>query len=286
MAIKSLEGFIKTFKKFQKNDNYEYFYRGHSDFRYQLLPSIYREKCLIVSEDKIFREIIIRTPHEFTSQKNTMEQLVKMQHYGLPTRLLDVTTNPLVALFFSCLKQVIDGEVLILRIPKSEVKFFDSDTVSVISNISKMSIDFSIGSTNKENIDLFNATMPIPLLIHQIRNEKYQFQPIINPIDLFKVLAVRVKLDNERIIKQNGAFLLYGINKKKEEPAKIPKSWILNSTFNHFDFRISNEHKLKILKDLDVMGINESTMFPDLPNQTKYVTDIFKQNSKSLSQKN
>lgn len=39
-------------------------------------------------------------PDEFLG--NRFDSLVKMQHFGMPTRLLDTTTNPLVALYFAC----------------------------------------------------------------------------------------------------------------------------------------------------------------------------------------
>ncbi len=63
-----------------------------------------------------------------------------MQHYSLPTRLLDLTANPLMALYFACGEDTSSaegGEVLVLRIPKRQVKYFDSDTVSVIANLSR-----------------------------------------------------------------------------------------------------------------------------------------------------
>ena len=273
--ISSIIGFIKTLKKFHKDKNYEYFYRGHADFEYKLLPSIYRDN-FIKNENNIYREIIIRTPNEFINHKAAIEQLVKMQHYGLPTRLLDITTNPLVALYFACGISKNDGEVLILKVPKNDVKFFDSDTVTILSNVAKRPIDFDISNTTKSDIDKFNKESPIPYLLHEIRDEKPQFLPIIDPDDFNRVIPVKVKMDNERIIKQNGLFLLFGINDKKEIPAKIPDDWVLNNTFKHYDFKISNNQKDKILKDLDIMGINESTMFPELPKQTEYVKNYFK----------
>ena len=56
----------------------------------------------------------------------------------LATRLLDVTSNALAALFFACReKERTNGEVLVFDIPADDVKYYNSGTVSVISNVAR-----------------------------------------------------------------------------------------------------------------------------------------------------
>ena len=111
--------------------DYHIFYRGQSDKKYGLLPSIYREETLIQNEDKIFRDIIAQCPTDFKGSTSAFEKLVKMQHYSLPTRLLDITTNPLVAMYFACDDDEVDGKLFRFEVKTSDIKYFDSDMVGI-----------------------------------------------------------------------------------------------------------------------------------------------------------
>lgn len=270
MAIKNISNFVTELRKISRNRNFEFYFRGHSDVSFDLKPSIYRQRY-IKNESIIFKEFILKSPNDFVNEKSALEKLVKMQHYGIPTRLLDLTTNPLVALYFACKEKVKkNGQVLVFRIPKQDVKYYDSDTVSILANIAKRSIDFNIINYSRERIE-FNNSEHIAYLLHEIKEEKSYFQSIIDPNDIERVVAVKVKQSNSRIIKQSGAFLIFGIKGEKSKPAIIPNEWILNLNAKGVDFEINNDSKDEILEELDLLGINEATLFPELENQALYI---------------
>lgn len=134
--IKNIEDFVKKISSIITGGNNTVFYRGHSDESYKLEPSIYRGNY-INNEHKIYRDIISKVPNEFEGKK-TIEALALMQHYGVPTRILDLTTNALVALYFACLgNNDKDGEVLVFGISEELVCYSDSDRVTVLANLAK-----------------------------------------------------------------------------------------------------------------------------------------------------
>ena len=108
--VTSVSDFIKKIVQLNKEAGTEVFYRGHADASWDLKPSIFRKPNGVEIEHQLFRDMVAHTPQSFSGCKSALDYLVQMQHYELPTRLLDVSTNPLIALHFAC-AQIHDVEL-------------------------------------------------------------------------------------------------------------------------------------------------------------------------------
>lgn len=265
-GITSTEGLIRKVFSLTPAEDEVLFYRGHSNKdKYKLEPSLYRTEKLKNSENLLFNELIAANPNDFSGDTTTFEKLVRMQHYSLPTRLLDITSNPLMALYFAC-KSNHDkiGEVIVFKVKNSNIKFFDSDTASCLSNLSRLP------QNNKDKINTtlakeeFNKSEPIQRLLHFIKEEKPFFLDKIEPEDLKKIICVKSKMSNSRIISQSGAFLIFG-----------HKSEFQYTGFDGISIErihIKSSEKKKIVRELDSLNINEQTVFPYIESSAKYIS--------------
>jgi uncharacterized protein YegP (UPF0339 family) len=270
--IGSIRTFMGMLERITCSTDQLMYFRGHSNFEYKSKPGIYREKNWINNEDNIFKDLILRCPGDFQSVDSTFQALVKMQHYSLPTRLLDITSNPLIALYFACSgNDDKAGEVLAFRVPKKEIKYYDSDTVSVIANISRRPIEFSLTNQNKSK-DAFKKSDEGKKLLHEIKKEKPYFESEIDPKHLESVICVKPKMDNARIIKQDGAFFIFGIDKTKSECADIPESYIASHEERMI---IKSLDKRKILQQLDSLGINAGSIYPEIESVATHIKNTY-----------
>lgn len=267
-----------------KNENHEVFYRGHGKFSYELLPTLLREdpngkgKIYLEGEHLLFRELLTTEPLSFNNDISGFDILTRMQHYGMPTRMLDISSNPLTALYFACenLKHDEDGEVILISTKKSDICFYDSDKISCLTNLAKLNatqkdqlaqyiIKCQKDDPTKSILDEKDMTEKYyEQYLHFILNEKPYFKPRIEIKDLKNIFFVKGRLNQERIIAQSGSFLIFGLDTEAISDNS-------HSNFTVHKIRIKKDDKKTILDELDLLNINQRTVYPSMENSAKYI---------------
>jgi hypothetical protein len=272
--VNSLEALLKLLYDLQVDDSSETFFRGHGNAEYELTPSLLRKSSdgawqFMENEHQLCNELLIAHYDEFQDDEYCFDRLVRMQHYGLPTRLLDITSNPLIALYFCCATAPdVDGEVIIFRTHSDKVKYYNSDTVSCLSNLSNLTFEQKNELNLLQDQEAFNETPIAKKLLHHIKSEKGFFEQRIIPKDLGSVICVKAKRTNSRIKSQSGAFLLFGhdvvLPEAGQDGLKID--------------RISITNKQEILRQLDSININATTVYPGIEQTTLHIREQYRQN--------
>lgn len=259
------------------NGKFRYYYRGEpEDYGATgATPGIGRGGRLS-KEAWLFREAERRLPDEFARCKSTFEKLVLMQHYQLPTRLLDISMNALSALFFACYidpdygmseekEGRRDGAIYIYKVPEDKIKNYHSDVVSILSNIAVYdhpdNLDIrKVPADEGNDRQIFNSNKAVQYLLHEIRAEKPYFKDWIKKKDMEGIFCVHPLMDNPRLRAQQGVFLLYGMDGDRTRLAKwdtgaedIVREKVL----------IPASAKKKLLQDLNMLGMTVDVIYPD-----------------------
>jgi hypothetical protein len=141
-----------------------FFYRGHGSINFEMQPSVYRVidgKSYRDSEYHLYQDMLHRNPSAFSEDKTIFEKLIRMQHYGLPTRLLDVTENSSAALFFACngeRENDVDGKVFFFGIDKSNVIYADAIPATTLAGLDIQLSLSNIGIYILEKMNFFFDT--------------------------------------------------------------------------------------------------------------------------------
>lgn len=260
-TLKQYSSFIE--EKLQLSTDHTLWFRGTGKSTYTLSPSIHRH-TEIINDEKIIEletKIIDRFNQRsvpFLSRPldktNDWETLFFMQHYRIPTRLLDWTENPFIALYFALTSAKFE-------IDKKKKVYNDNVAVWVLDPV----------TWNRESLKDYTYNQGI-LSVQEHFLESYKPRIKFDGMRE-KPVAIFGTHNSPRIVAQRGVFTVFG---KKVQP--MEKTYVDEKYKQDCLMKIEfPKNKINdLLKSLTSLGITDSVVYPDLEGLGKEVMRFFK----------
>lgn len=231
MRIANLHDLLCAVEHAEKTFTKETWWRGQPQslpllsgvHRPNLCPNENQDQC----EKDLTRRFLLgaRTRHAQWPEEDYVLQLAMMQHYRLPTRLLDWTESPLFALFFAVNSHA-DAPGVLWAISPAGL------------NKAEFQVDTLLSPYREEIQCLFKA-------------------PFVDSAEnISKIAAVPIRHIDVRQAVQLSAFTIHG-NKKPLDEHEENKRFLMK-------FEIPAESKRTLRLELFAFGVRESHIFPDL----------------------
>ena len=293
----------------QEDPDAEYFFRGESlnfarkDEGVDLalgtaFPSyVDRDDAYRSGERELYQEALRLNIVSFEKDRTMVERIARMQHFHIPTRFCDMTTNVLMAAMFACGVGDVtnrnnrdnghDGYIRILKVKKSRMKSFTSDIITAIAHLPLV---------NACNINPTKGSDGLDYLRYEVTNERPGFSMDVSDSkgelrkakdqlceEIQHVWAFKPIWNTERIRNQDGAFLAFGCGDGK---AKLDATFSLADYDNpqaatygiaQVDFiQINGQFKRSLIEELRYFGCAAESVYPDLPNTAIEISERMK----------
>lgn len=298
-SVSSFISAVKNLKESADGTSTDIYFRGQDAEFWDIEPSVFRNDMLSI-EHKLMQIPLQKIPIEFKEFNTTFDIMTKYQHYGMCTRLLDLTTNPLVALYFACKQH---GKEVYINDEKEKLEeshepygvvyftrnFYPSVPtdfqIQIISTLAKCDL-------TKENKveDVLARLKQENIIDDEIKKKWLEEKGFLEFVDIIqKNYMVTPTYTNERLRKQSGVFLLASLF-TISSGTDIAKSVIskskgdLREEFEKEFFFVRGENKEAILKELDLYNINEATLFPELEHQLSYIKYVNSGNVQAVAE--
>lgn len=227
------------------------FFRGQADVSWSLTPKVLREK------DYNEKELVLDFYHygplhsfNYDLDNDRLSLLTDMQHYEVPTRLLDWSLSPLSSLYFAVEKTIQPQQNAVVYILNPW-----SFNEKILDNNNR---DYRFSEKLQDSYLLARALLSTYKKFSYIKNlvyDKYGFK--ITKNDIQDPFALVSNFTNNRMLHQRGVFTIHGT--KDTDLTK-------DNTFKINAYKIIIKKCLKedIYNQLNWLYINEYTQYPDI----------------------
>jgi hypothetical protein len=274
LNINSLSEYMEAVANIGRNEQDSVWFRGHAYASYRLTPTALRDtipyrgsrgELLSGSEYRVGSGDIVtgispermlddfkRKARPFVDRdlKNDFEWLFLMQHHGVPTRLLDWTTNALVALYFAV--SSLNASILIPKeaTENDEGSYIDPEFPPDAAAV------FAVNPEKlNEALHPFIKS-PIDVAEHYEAWQHY-VRPMEGDTNTYAPICITAPQISPRIRAQSGLFTLHGSNIHAIDYYTVCRPLITKLLIPH-------SVALSIQAELHRFGITESFIFPDL----------------------
>jgi len=232
-------------------------FRGQADAGKPLLPSVFRHPYNEFALTSLFRlKALAFAP---TPETQRLDQwLFLMQHYGLPTRLLDWTESPLLAAFFA-VAQWMDSD-------KPEEEYDDTRMAVWMFHPLILNSVSGIGTFPNTWGNSFAGTENFKLAF--FGSDQHDS---IGASDF--PLAVQTSAVALRVAVQRSCFTIHGKDKRDFETMLTETTAMTKEYF--LKYVIPRSAAPSVRDDLDAMGISFSTVYPDLAGLARELRERF-----------
>lgn len=253
------EEFLNKIERYKQYSSV--FYRGQSEEYRSITSSLSRDMGYVQNEYALYNEAIAMKSVEFDGLTVPIEFLSKMQHYGIPTRLIDLSVDPLIALFFAVQNTYshFSGNVYIYVQQKQSL---------VDKKVKLLALLATLDSYEIENIK-FTFTKQYRETISKEEILEYASE------NAFIEHTEELKKMNDRLFSQRGTFAICGNTVEGESIKRSINP--LDAIAPSMLIRIPYEHKLSVKRELDEKyNINETTIYPEFPSVADYLKEKYK----------